>query len=77
MAAVAAQSIAEVQALCRGALRHDYRWPKDQDRLVAKFKKNLASSGLLEESRVKTLIEAIERFDECGSTAGFITEWRA
>jgi 2-methylcitrate dehydratase PrpD len=54
-----------------------YRWPKDQDRLIAKFKKNVASSGLMEKSRVDALIEAIEFFDECGSTTGFVREWLA
>ena len=54
-----------------------YRWPADQAKLIAKFKNNLAFSGLMEESRVDALIEAIESFDDCGSTADFVREWLA
>ena len=52
-----------------------YRWPADQNKLTAKFKNNLVFSGLIDEQRVKRLVEAIEDFDKCVSTAGFVRQW--
>ena len=52
-----------------------YRWPADQDKLMAKFKNNLVFSGLIDERRAERLVEAIEDFDKCVSTAGFVRQW--
>ena len=37
-----------------------YRWPQDRDKLTAKFKKNVAFSGLVDEPAAEELSAAIK-----------------
>lgn len=54
-----------------------YRWSEHKDQLIAKFENNVAFSGWMEKSRVDALIEAIDKFDDRGSTADFVKQWLA
>jgi len=51
-----------------------YRWPEDNEKLLAKFGRNVAFSGLLDKPATEEMILAIEDLDACTNIADFIKQ---
>ena len=49
-----------------------FLWPEDREKLVAKFKSNLAFSKLVDPQRADELVVAIENLDACENICDFI-----
>jgi 2-methylcitrate dehydratase PrpD len=52
-----------------------YRWPKDQDKLVTKFKNNVTFSGQVNERAAEEMVTAIEDLDACKNIRDFIRRY--